>query len=135
MNNPLEQLIQRHDVRPNNPFIKFDKKDVELSVPERFQKQVDMYPEQIAVRAGEYSFTYDALNKLANRIARAILTKGNLKAEPIAILFESSAPIIAAMLGVLKAGNFYVPLATSQQKSRITYIMEDTQARIMQTER
>ncbi|MEH2335594.1 non-ribosomal peptide synthetase [Nostoc sp.] len=139
MSNSLQQLIQRRNVHPNNPFIKFDKKDVELSVPERFQKQVDMHPEQIAVKTGEHVFTYSALNQFANRIARAILIKrvqlccaeGDREAEPIAMLFESGAPIIAAILGVLKVGKFYVPLDPSLPQARISYILEDSQASLL----
>ena len=142
MNNPLQQLIQRHHVHPNNPFIKFDKKDVELSVPERFQKQVHIYPERMAIKTKEHTFTYNALNKFANRIARAILIKGHRlrrskaerQAEPIAILFESGAPIIAAILGVLKVGKFYVPLDTSLPQARISYILEDSQAGLLLTD-
>ncbi|MEH2248438.1 non-ribosomal peptide synthetase [Nostoc sp.] len=142
MNNSLQQLIQRRNVHPNNPFIKFDKKDVELSVPERFQKQVDMHSEQIAVKTGEHVFTYNALNQFANRIARAILIKrvqlccaeGDRQAEPIAILFESGAPIIAAILGVLKVGKFYVPLDPSLPQARISYILEDSQAGLLLTD-
>lgn len=142
MNNSLQQLIQRHHVHPNNPFIKFDKKDVELSVPERFQKQVDMHPEQIAIKTREHVFTYNALNQFANRIARAILIKrvqlrcaeGEHQAEPIAILFESGAPIIAAILGVLKVGKFYVPLDTSLPPARISYILKDSQAGLLLTD-
>ena len=150
MSNSLQQLIQRRNVHPNNPFIKFDKKDVELSVPERFQKQVDMHPEQIAVKTGEHVFTYNALNQFANRIARAILikrvqlrctegehlrrSKAERQAEPIAILFESGAPIIAAILGVLKAGKFYVPLDTSLPQTRISYILKDSQAGLLLTD-
>lgn len=142
MNNSLQQLIQRHHVHPNNPFIKFDKKDVELSVPERFQKQVDMHPEQIAIKTREHVFTYDALNQFANRIARAILIKrvqlrcaeGERQAEPIAILFESGAPIIAAILGVLKVGKFYVPLDTSLPPARISYILKDSQPGLLLTD-
>lgn len=132
MNNSLQQLIQRRNVHPNNTFIKFDKKDVELSVPERFQKQVDMHPEQIAVKTGEHVFTYNALNQFANRIARAILIKR--QAEPIAMLFESGAPIIAAILGVLKVGKFYVPLDPSLPQARISYILEDSQAGLLLTD-
>ena len=130
----MQQLIKRHDVQPKNPFIKFDEKDVELSVPERFQKQVDMYPQRIAVKTGEDEFTYDALNQLANGIARAIFRQRKYEAEPVAILFASGAGIIAAMLGVLKAGKFYVPLDTSLPPARIKYILEDSQAGLLLTD-
>ncbi|MEH2468010.1 non-ribosomal peptide synthetase [Nostoc sp.] len=134
MSNSLQLLIQRRNVHPNNPFIKFDKEDVELSVPERFQKQVDMHPEQIAVKTREHVFTYNALNQFANRIARAILIKRDHQVEPIAMLFESGTPIIAAILGVLKVGKFYVPLDPSLPQARISYILKDSQADFLLTD-
>jgi amino acid adenylation domain-containing protein len=135
MNNSLQQLRQRRHVSPTNPFIKFNKEDVEQSIGERFQKQVHMYPERIAIKTREHMFTYDTLNQFANRIARAILTqRGHREAEPIALLFESGAPIIAAILGVLKVGKFYVPLDTSIPQTRISYILEDLQASLLVTD-
>ncbi|MBW4626279.1 MAG: non-ribosomal peptide synthetase [Brasilonema octagenarum HA4186-MV1] len=134
MNNSLQQLIQRYHVSPTNSFIKFNKADVEQSIGDRFQKQVRMYPERIAIKTREYHFTYETLNRFANRIARAILTQCGHDAEPIALLFESGAPIIAAMLGVLKTGKFYVPLDTSLPQARNSYILEDLQANLLITD-
>jgi amino acid adenylation domain-containing protein len=134
MNNSLQQLMQRHHVSPTNPFTKFNKEDVEQSICERFQQQVRMYPEGIAIKTRDYKFTYEALNQFANRIARAILTQRGREAEPIPLLFESDAPIIAAMLGVLKAGKFYVPLDTTVPQTRISYILEDLQAGLLITD-
>ena len=136
MNNSSQQLMQRHHVSPTNPFTKFNKEDIEQSIGDRFQMQVRMYPERIAIKTRQYHFTYDTLNRFANRIARAILTLCGRKeeAEPIPLLFESGAPIIAAMLGVLKTGKFYVPLDTSVPQTRISYILEDLQASLLITD-
>ncbi|KAB8332729.1 non-ribosomal peptide synthetase [Scytonema tolypothrichoides VB-61278] len=134
MNNSFQQLMQRCHVSPTNLFIKFNKEDVEQSICDRFQKQVHMYPERIAIKTREHTFTYNALNQFANRIARAILTQRGRGAEPIPLLFGSGALIIAAMLGVLKTGKFYVPLDTSLPQARNSYILEDLQANLLITD-
>src|SRR5262245_36694974 len=53
--------------------------------------------------------------------------------EPIALLFEQGAPVIAAILGVLKAGKIYVPLDSSYPRTRTAYMLEDSGAPLLVT--
>src|SRR5262249_22175066 len=53
--------------------------------------------------------------------------------DQIAILLEHDAPVVAAFLGTLKAGKTYVPLDPQYPKERLSYIVEDSQARIVLT--
>ena len=129
----LKQLIQ-HNFKLNNSFVKLNPEDIEQSIPERFQQQVRQYGDRLAIKTTEHQFTYHTLNQLANRIARTILNQQGEGAEPIALLFSNGAPIIAAMLSVLKAGKFYIPIDTSQPQARITYILQDSQAKLLLTD-
>src|SRR5439155_10045255 len=97
----------RAAVAPTNRFIAFRKEEIEQSVPERFEQQVARYPDRLAVRDRRHEFTYAELNVAANRIAHAVLARCGEGEEPIALLFEHGAPVIAALLGVLKAGKIY----------------------------
>ena len=54
-------------------FLCFPREDVERSVPERFERQVELYPDKIAVVDAESTVTYRELNRLANRIAHEVL--------------------------------------------------------------
>jgi amino acid adenylation domain-containing protein len=118
-------------VRPANPFFEFDKKEFEQSIPARFEEQVRKYPERPAVKTQTRRWSYEELNKAANRAARAILEKRGEGTEPIALLLEKDAPMIAAMLGVLKAGKFYVPLDPAHPPARIAALLEDSQAQLI----
>ncbi len=60
-------------VTPSNDFIPFNKEEIHHSIPERFEAIVEKYPDQIAVKTGGRSVTYDVLNKKANRAAHCIL--------------------------------------------------------------
>jgi non-ribosomal peptide synthetase component F len=66
-------------------------------------------------------------------VAHAILTRCGEGAEPIALLLDHNAPLIAAILGVLKAGKIYVPLNGTYPRARTSYMMEDSQARLIIT--
>ena len=128
-----KQPMQNRDAKATNIFTRFEKKEVEQSIVDRFEKQVVIYPNRIAVKTNTHQFTYDALNKAANRIARAILALCGEGEEPIALLLEQGAPMLAAILGVLKAGKIYVPLDPALPEARATYILENSQAGLMVT--
>jgi amino acid adenylation domain-containing protein len=132
--NHPQEAIWRKCLHPGGTFIPFIEKDVERSIPHRFEKQVARFPGRIAIKSRNYTLTYDALNKLANCIAGAILNHRESDKQTVALLFENDAPMIAAILGVLKAGEMYVPLDSSLPGERITYILEDSQAALMLTD-
>jgi amino acid adenylation domain-containing protein len=130
---PEQQALWAKCVHPTGTFIEFKREEIEQAIPDRFEQQVAQYPDRVAVSGKTVTFTYDALNKLANRVARAILNRCGQGAEPIALLFEPGAPVIAAFLGVLKAGKICVPLDPSYPRARIAYMLEDSQAALIVT--
>jgi non-ribosomal peptide synthetase component F len=131
---PAEQLrIQAKCFHPSGTFVEFKKEEVEQSVPERFEQIVRRYPDRLAVKTKAQSLTYDELNKAANRMARAILTQRGEREEPIALLLDTDASMMTAMISVLKAGRFYVSLDPSQPRTRSFYILEDTRAGLIVT--
>ena len=65
--------VEYRIVSPTNDFIRFEDAEVQQSIPSRFEQQVMKYPNRLAVKTRTQEFTYDELNKAANRVARAIL--------------------------------------------------------------
>ncbi|MEN8216499.1 MAG: condensation domain-containing protein, partial [Pseudomonadota bacterium] len=115
-------------VHPTNPFIEFPKS--EQTIGQRFEQQVKQYPDQIAVKTHRYAWTYRELNDKANQVAQVILGQSD---ERIALLFEHDAPMLAGMMGVLKAGKTYVPLTPDFPRSRLEYIVQDSQVGVILT--
>jgi len=106
-------------------FVRFSREEVEQSIPARFERQARLHPEQLAVADAASSLTYRDLNGLANRIARAVLAVRGAGSEPVALLVGNGVPVVAAMLGVLKAGKFYVALDASQPGARTAAILAE----------
>jgi len=125
--------MQANRVRPTNPFVEFKKEEIEQSIPSRFEQMVERNPNRLAVKDKSGAFTYQELNQAANRIAHAILDQRGEGKEPIALLFEQSAQAIVAILGVLKAGNFYVPLEPMEPWNRLSGMLDDAQVKIIVT--
>ena len=113
---------------PNGRFLEFSREETDQSIPERFEKIAQKYPDRLAVKTKNHSLTYNVLNSTANRMAHTILSQRGRKNEPVALLMEHDAPVIAAILGALKAGKFYVPLDPSLPHLRVKYILEDLRA-------
>ncbi len=121
------------DVHPTHTFIAFENTAIEQSIAARFEQQVARYPDRLAVVTAELQFTYAELNQAANCLARAILAHLGEGEEPVALLFEQGAFVIAAILGILKAGKIYVSLDPAFPHARTAYMLEDSQARLLLT--
>ncbi|MGH8069437.1 MAG: non-ribosomal peptide synthetase [Candidatus Entotheonellia bacterium] len=115
------------------PFVPLTTAMLEQSIPARFEQQVEIYADRLAVKTRSDTLTYAALNHAANRIAHAILAQRGTGEEPIALLLEQGAQLIAAILGVLKAGKMYVSLDPSFPQAQLTYMLEDSQAALIVT--
>jgi len=123
----------RNTVSPTNPFIEFRKQDIEQSISARFEEQVRKYPNNIAVCTKNYQWTYSELAHKSNQIAQAISQQSTSTEARIALLFEHDAPMIAGILGVLKAGKTYIPLDPNYPPDRVIYILENSCASILLT--
>jgi acyl-coenzyme A synthetase/AMP-(fatty) acid ligase/acyl carrier protein len=125
---PRQQAIRDKCFHPSGTFVEFPIEDVETSIPARFEKIVQQYPERLAVKIGERGLTYNQLNDAANRVARAILEKRGVGIEPVALLFEQGLDAIISYLGTLKAGKILVFMDASLPVDRIIYTMDHSGA-------
>ncbi len=130
---PEQEVMRAKCVHPYGEFIEFPAEDVETSIPERFEKIVRMYPDRLAVKVGERALTYFELNKVANQIARAILARRGQGSEPIALLFEHGIEVVAAIIGVLKAGKFYVAMDIDSPRERVMRVIKDSGVHLIVT--
>src|SRR5262245_5603908 len=133
-NLPLEQqAIRDKCFHPSGTFVEFPNEEIEQSIAERFEKIAAQYPDRLAVKMADSTITYDELNKAANRIARAIIDSRGSLSEPAVVLFEQGISALATILGVLKAGKFYVPVNPSFPNARIASIVADSEAKLLLT--
>ena len=130
---PEQQAIRAKCFHPTGARVEFKEEEIEQSIPERFEKIVRLYPDRLAVKTNTDHLTFDQLNNAANRVAKAILQVRGEKPEPVALLFEQGAPAIVAILGILKAGKFYVPLDPSFSLGRSKDILADSTANLIVT--
>lgn len=107
----------------------------EKSIVDLFEEQVTQSPEAAAVVSDDRTLTYRELNSEANRLAHHLRDLGVKPEEMVGICFERSVDLIVAIIGILKAGCAYVPLDPKFPKSRLEYILADTGARFLVTQK
>ena len=104
-----------------------------LCVHQWFEEEVQKHPHAIALEMGDTRQSYDELNRQANQIAH-YLRRLNVGPEVlVGVCMERSPEIVAAVLGILKAGGAFVPIDPVYPVERIRYMIEDSALQILLT--
>ncbi|MFO0958314.1 MAG: amino acid adenylation domain-containing protein [Isosphaeraceae bacterium] len=96
-----------------------------LRLHQLFEAQAARTPGAIAVSDGSDRWSYRELDERAGRIARRLAAEGAGPGTLVGVCLERSNAMVAAVLGVLKAGAAYLPLDPSYPADRLAYLLED----------
>jgi amino acid adenylation domain-containing protein len=105
------------------------------TVAHLFEEIVVGSPGSIALVFGTEHLTYAELNARANRLANRLRAAGVGPETPVGCCIERSIDLIVALVAVLKAGGAYVPLDPAYPKERFDFLVRDTQAKVMLTQK
>jgi amino acid adenylation domain-containing protein len=129
-----DRCDQERQSAADRPLGKWTRADVEQSIVARFEEQAARHGDRLAVRGERQVLTYSELDRLANRIARVVGRCAGTAATGVALFLTHDAMVPAAILGVLKAGRFYVPLEPGHPVERNALILDDCGAEIILTD-
>ena len=104
------------------------------SVLDFFRTQVQTRPDAPAVKEGNRLMTYAELDLHSNRIANELRRLELPLEHPVTILRNVSCEFIAAILGALKAGGSYLPVARDTPRLRLQFMLEDSGSRFVLTD-
>jgi amino acid adenylation domain-containing protein/non-ribosomal peptide synthase protein (TIGR01720 family) len=91
----------------------------------RFEEWAEHSPHALAVVLGEQRWTYQELNRGANRLARRLVGQGVGPDVLVGIGTARSPELVLAVLAVLKAGGAFLPLAPEYPAERLSYMIRD----------
>ncbi|MGP3910179.1 amino acid adenylation domain-containing protein [Nonomuraea sp. 10N515B] len=94
-------------------------------VHQAIAEQVRRTPDRIAVVAGRTRVTYAELYTRAERIAGELRRRGTGPGDSVGVCLDRDDSLIAALLGVWRAGAAYVPLDPAYPADRLEFIAED----------
>ncbi len=96
--------------------------------------QVRRAPQALALSCGDTHLSFGALDARANRIARLLAARGVRPGALVALYLERSPDLVAALLGILKAGAAYLPLDPAAPAQRLALIIADADADLLLTQ-
>ena len=108
--------------------------DFNESLVTAFERVATKFPSRIAVDSDVWQPTYREFNEAANRLAHRLIACGVGLGDRVAILMSHDAPMIAAIVGTLKAGQIMVPLDPGEPLSRLKMLIEDTEPSVIVTD-
>src|ERR1700744_2657942 len=97
-----------------------------------FEEQVKQTPANKAVIFNDLELTYQEFNSLANRFGDYLKKTYELKPDDlVGVMLDRSEWMMVAVLGVLKAGVGYVPVAMDYPQERINYVLKDSGCKVL----
>ncbi|MDO9451951.1 MAG: amino acid adenylation domain-containing protein [Stagnimonas sp.] len=103
------------------------------TVPQLFEQQAARTPDAVAVQHGEAQLSYAALDARANQLAHRLIALGVTRNTPVAMLLERGLDMVVTLLGIQKAGGYYVPLDPEYPLDRIAFLLADCAAKVLVT--
>jgi amino acid adenylation domain-containing protein len=107
---------------------------VDSSLSGRIEAQVSLHPDAVALSLDGMGLTYAELNARANQLAAHLRTLGVGPESLVGIHLDRSFELIIGMVAILKAGGAYLPLDLACPDDRLTFMLEDSQAKVLVTD-
>jgi len=102
-----------------------------VSLPQMIQSCSLENPEKIAIVYGEQQMSYGELERRSNQLAHYLCQQGVSADVCVGLCMARSLDMMIAMLAILKAGGAYVPLDPDYPADRLSYMLSDSQAKVL----
>ncbi|MGW6911272.1 amino acid adenylation domain-containing protein [Streptomyces sp. NPDC054940] len=109
--------------------------DGEGSAVELFEAHALRNPDAEAILFEGERVTYGEFDARVNRLAHALRARGVGPESRVAVMLPRSVDLMVALWAVLKSGAAYVPIDTGYPADRIAYILADSGARLLISDR
>ncbi|WP_406331851.1 amino acid adenylation domain-containing protein [Streptomyces sp. NBC_00203] len=107
----------------------------EGALHELFAAQAARTPDAVALVREDRRLTYRELDGAANALAHRLIAAGVRPGDSVGLLFDRSLAYVITVLAVLKSGGVYVPLDPRQPAERLGWILGNTEAVLLVTDR
>lgn len=99
----------------------------------RVERHARQQPDAVALRSGDGSLTYAGLMAAVRRLSARLDTLGVQRQTPVVLVLDRSIEFVVALLAVLHAGAYYVPLDPAEPADRLGDVLEDVNAPVIIT--
>ncbi|MBU9589636.1 non-ribosomal peptide synthetase [Burkholderia multivorans] len=103
------------------------------SIAARFEAQVALTPQAAALSVDGTTLSYAELDARASRLAAYLQDLGVEPDALVGLCVPRSLDMVVGLLAILKAGGAYVPIDPDYPADRITYMLTDSNAKVLIT--
>ncbi|MEW7293170.1 amino acid adenylation domain-containing protein [Aquimarina sp. 2304DJ70-9] len=97
-----------------------------------FEKQALKTPNKIAVVYEGQTLTYQDIDEKSNQLAHYLKNSCQIeKNDVVGFMMDRSESLVIGLLGILKAGAAYLPIDPAYPKERISYVLQDSGAKVL----
>ena len=108
--------------------------DNSMTIPSAFEKQVAETPNATAIVFEDQSISYSDLSARVDAIAAELEHRGVTPGAHVGLFCRRSIDMVAAALGIMKAGAAYVPLDPTYPAERIAHYIADSETALIVTQ-
>ncbi len=100
-----------------------------------FEETAAIMPDKTALVFKDREMTFRELNERTNQLAWSLVDMGISSGDIVGFMLNRSFETIIAMLGILKSGAAYMPIDRNFPPDRVSYILNNSKARAVITEK
>ena len=100
----------------------------------QFERWVAQRPDSVACYFDDQLLTYRQLDERSNQLANHLISAGVSEGNAIAVCLSPSIHQLVAILGIFKAGGFYVPINPTYPPAMVLQILEEAPPAIVLTQ-
>ncbi len=126
------QLLAEWGGEPHPPDLGGEPED---DLYQAFARQAAVAPDAVAVASQHAAWSYAGLEAWAGRIAARLRAEGAGPESVVAVSAERGPAVVAAMLGVLRAGGAFLPVDPAYPAERLAFLLADSRASLLLTDR
>lgn len=108
-----------------------EQRSCEGDIIERFEAIAASNPDKTAVELAQKSWSYGELNSRANQLATVLLDRGIKPGDTVSIYLDRCFDRVAGLLAILKCGAMFLPIDANFSKSRVEYMLDDAEAKVI----
>ncbi len=99
-----------------------------------FEEQVNLHPNNIALKYKDEKYTYTELNCLVNKFARLLKEYNVERNDIVGIYMNKDSWFIICILAIQKLGAAYLPMHPDYPEDRVNYILKDSNSKLLITD-
>ena len=105
----------------------------DATVVQLFEQQASQNPSRMALSFENTQVTYFELNRRAEQVAQLLAKRGVRPGDFVGVCLDRSPALVAALIGILKAGAAFVPFDAKYPEARLKYLFEDAGVHLLIT--